>query len=288
MGRQVRKFLQVRVYLQEKIEPFRNRRMNRTKEIYGNCRVYHPDGSLMFLCVEKRINWYLSRNLGEVICEKPLSIKLNFEPNGKGAYDSKYDENERMYLLGTKRNVCVVCGSEDLSSLTKHHVVPHEYRKFFPVEIKSRSPHDIVPICRKHHSIYENEHANKLKRKLEKELGIDPANSVYSGMKTIARAVAFAKIIMDPDRVLSIPLPKIEYFMSEIRKYFGEAPLTEIAEINMRVTSREMVEEVAKKVIEGMTENDINNFIKMWRTDFIMSMNPQFLPEGWSITHGIK
>ena len=33
----------------------------RKNKIYGNCKVYSPNVNLMFLCVEKKANWYLDR-----------------------------------------------------------------------------------------------------------------------------------------------------------------------------------------------------------------------------------
>tara|TARA_R110000824_G_scaffold218435_1_gene405030 strand:- start:5020 stop:5802 length:783 start_codon:yes stop_codon:yes gene_type:complete len=129
----------------------------RTQLIYGNCQVLSPDGELMFRCLRKRADWYLKRNLAEVIEEDPLTIKLNFEPKGKG-------ENHDLLLI-PRKNLCVVCGTEDLNVLTRHHIVPYEYRKYFPEKEKSNNSAFIVPICRKCHDEYE-EIANKHKKKI--------------------------------------------------------------------------------------------------------------------------
>jgi hypothetical protein len=231
----------------------------RNKIIYGNCRVHHPDGSLMFLCIEKRARWYLNRDLAKILSEDPLSIQLTFEPNGRGAAD--HDEKEMSYHLGVKSNSCVVCGSDDLETLTRHHVVPYEYRKFFPESIKGRSSHDIVPICRKDHDEYENSYATKLKREFEKKLGIETAVSVYSGMSSMAKAHNYARMLMDPDKVLRLPAGRISYFTKEIKRVFGNMSLVEIAEINMKQVSKEKVEAVAKMVVESMkTQEEIQNF----------------------------
>ena len=92
--------------------------IKRTTKLYGNCKVYSPDNQLMFRCLEKKIKWYLDRGLAELIEESPLSIRLKFEPKGKG---------ERIDKLKVERNnICVVCGVTDLSILTKHHIVPYQ------------------------------------------------------------------------------------------------------------------------------------------------------------------
>jgi len=134
--------------------------VKRKNIIYGNCKVFSPQDELMFLCLEKKAKWYLDRGLAIIVKEDPLEIKLTFQPNGKGhTFNSAY-------YLAKKENKCVVCGETDIKELTKHHVVPSEYVKHFPLEVKSRSSHDIVAICQKCHYDYENNHAQKLKMML--------------------------------------------------------------------------------------------------------------------------
>ena len=49
---------------------------------YDNCKVYHPNGKLMFYCSLKRLNWYLKNDLAEKLDD--TSIKLTFTPKGEG------------------------------------------------------------------------------------------------------------------------------------------------------------------------------------------------------------
>lgn len=266
----------------------RDNNKKRTQIIYGNCKVYHPNGTLMFLCVEKRARWYLDRNLATVIEDDPLTIKLTFEPSGSGAGELSTEETE--YLLGIKHNHCVVCGTDDLSILTRHHVVPTEYRKFFPLKYKSRSSHDVVVICQKHHNEYENNHALKLKRSLEKSLGVESVKSVYTGMLKWVKANRYAKMLMDPDMAIKLPKSRVYYFMKEIQKNFGDMSIVEVAEIDALKHFREKIEVVSKSVVEKLEEDPvaIQDFIMLWRKNFIEAMNPQYLPKGWSINHQIN
>ena len=39
------------------------------------------------------------------------------------------------------------------------------------------------------------------------------------------------------------------------------------------------------KILE---EDRISDFIKLWRTHFLKSMEPKFLPLGWSVDHTIE
>jgi hypothetical protein len=37
-----------------------------------------------------------------------------------------------------------------------------------------------------------------------------------------------------------------------------------------------------------MSEGKISDFIKLWRTNFLQSMEPKFLPLGWRVDHTIE
>lgn len=108
--------------------------------IYDNISVYAPpDSNLIFRCSRKKADWYLTRNLARSI--SPTSIHLTFSPAGQGrAGDS--------YFLEARENKCVVCGKETAEAgATMLHVVPEQYRKWFPLRLKSHSSHDILVAC---------------------------------------------------------------------------------------------------------------------------------------------
>lgn len=249
----------------------------RTKPIYGNCKVYHPDGTLMFLCLEKRANWYLERNLAEIVDTNPLTIKLNFVPKGTGNYDEFY--------LSVKSNACVVCGEKKIEDLTKHHVIPVEYRKHFPEEKKSRSSHDIVIMCTKHHYEYENNFAHKFKRKIEEELGLIRSHIIRDRSRT-GKAYSYAGILLDLERVKKIPSARIEFFMKEMKEMFGTDDPYEVSKMNIIKKMEKEEDEIGCQVVEKLT--DIDEFAKKWRQHFIESMNPQFMPDKWKIDYKIK
>ena len=68
--------------------------------------IHAPDGELLFLAPRKKVMWYLTRNLAEKMCDDPLTIRLSFEPHGRGHAGIKY-------YLSSHDNHCVVCGKED-------------------------------------------------------------------------------------------------------------------------------------------------------------------------------
>ena len=53
------------------------------KAVYENCKMVAPDGELLSNCDLKKAMWYLERELADKICDKPFTIKLRFEPNGR-------------------------------------------------------------------------------------------------------------------------------------------------------------------------------------------------------------
>jgi len=252
-----------------------NKSKGREKEIYGNCKVLHPNGNLMFLCLPKRANWYLERDLAEVIEEKPLTIKLTFEPKGSGHIEDNYH-------LGEKNNACVVCNCDNLEYLTKHHVVPREYRKWFPLEFKSRSSHDVVVLCSECHSQYERGFADKLKRELEEAAGLQYMNTMHQDQMKTLTVYNYAKLMMDADKILKVPEGRIEYFLKEMKRIFKTDNPAEVYNLPIHKMIREEIDSVAKSVVAS---KDIVEFTRMWRQHFIDSMDPKFLPIGWSVDY---
>lgn len=92
----------------------------RKSVMYHNCRLLAPDDTLLCTCDKRKAMWYIGKEIGELICEEPLTVRLLFEPAGVPGPDREYYQTE-------KKNICVVCGRED--SYIRKHVVPHEYRR---------------------------------------------------------------------------------------------------------------------------------------------------------------
>lgn len=117
---------------------------------YENYSLFHPDGTLMCFCSAKRANWYFDRGLAEQT--GPKEFKLTFQPRGYG------DPN---VLLGNRDNICVITGERD--NLTKHHVVPAQFRRLFPIAYKDKNSMDLLLLTREAHNDYER-HATEFKQ----------------------------------------------------------------------------------------------------------------------------
>uniref|UniRef100_A0A7N0TFL9 HRDC domain-containing protein n=1 Tax=Kalanchoe fedtschenkoi TaxID=63787 RepID=A0A7N0TFL9_KALFE len=131
--------------------------------VYHNCRIYADDGRLLCYCDRRKLEWYLRRDLAELVEEDPPGIKLKFEPKGRPE-----DEDNDFYIQ-TKKNICVGCGEQN--HYLRYRIIPSCYRIHFPEHLKSHRSHDIVLLCVDCHEI-AHAAAEKYKRRIAVELGI--------------------------------------------------------------------------------------------------------------------
>lgn len=251
----------------------------RKNPIYGNCRILSPEGKLLCLCLPKKANWYLDRDLAEIVEEDPLTIKLNFQPQGN------WQEGDD-YSLSAKENKCVVCNTEE--DLTSHHIVPYCYRKFFPKEIKSHNSHDVVPICIKHHTEYEENYAIKLKQYLATVYNA-PIDVEFHNKTDLGLVVRYARLLQN--KFDKLPYKRKREIINFIREYHGEfGRLRQIillySSVDLRETKNESHGEiVVKQLIET---NSIQIFVENWRNHFIESMQPRYMPKHWDLYRPVE
>lgn len=116
-----------------------------------------PDGELLCTMDRTKAEWYKKKGLAVLVAEDPLRMRLCFEPSGRAVGQTG------QYDLLPKENRCVVCGTKE--NLSRKFIVPKEYRKFFPVVMKSHSSHDILLFCLDCHRTSHMED-NRLREKL--------------------------------------------------------------------------------------------------------------------------
>lgn len=223
-----------------------------------------PDGVPMVRCSQDRANWYLSRNLAEVVSEEPYVIRLTFIPGGLGKADDPFYLQERA-------NICVVCGTDQ--KLSRHHCIPSCFRRYFPIEIKECAAHDILPLCVKCHHKYERI-ADQKKKELCVKYDREPRTKRMKAYGAANTLLKVGNII--PDDVT-------EKLTQRVRDYLGKEEITfeDLCAVLEEGPFRAVVDwEMTAKTID-----DIPAFIEMWRKHFVDTMKPQFMPEHWSI-HG--
>ena len=244
------------------------RTVTKDRKIYGNCQVLSPDGHLMFRCEMKKANWYLKKDLAEIIIEDPLTIKLKFQPNGLGNHN-------KIYGLTEMENKCVVCGSEDF--LTRHHVVPICYRKHFPIEIKSHSFHDVLSLCADCHEGYERD-AFQLKLNLAHKYDA-PINGELFDNKDFLKIRRIAGCLLRNDK---IPICRVNQMKSEIKSYYSWKRITKKRLEDIITTKVRVYNRTHGEIVVSNIEN-LNEFIVEWRKHFIDNNDCKYLPKNWSI-----
>lgn len=254
---------------------------SRKNKIYGNWTVLSIRGEEIFKCLEERANWYLVRNLATRISENPPTIQLNFEVKKEG---NKGDA----YYLSSKKNICVKCGTDNLEVLTKHHIVPQMYRKYMPLNIKSRNSFDVVPICFKHHDEYER-FADELKNNISNKYNA-PINGIYVECNELEKKIQAIKssivIVKHGDK---IPFERKVKLLSCVRDYLEKADILDEDIYKLSVTpveSKKRIKTHGQIVMEQI--EDHQGFVEMWRFHFLEYVNPKFMPDYWDPKRSIN
>jgi len=244
--------------------------VDKDRKVYGNCQVQSPDGTLMFRCGERKTNWYLKKGLADIISDDPMVIRLNFEPKGKGYHNSEWG-------LVKMENKCVNCGSDEF--LTRHHVIPYCYRKYFPIELKSHNFHDVLVMCPECHESYERK-ADIVKKELG-DMYDAPISGITDFDKTASKMKRIAHCLLYQEKV---PKERIEEMKNILRENFGWERIT-----NRRLVylSNQLITKNIKNHGEIVCENidDYQEFVEMWRKHFLENNSCGHLPKNWSITY---
>lgn len=242
--------------------------------MYGNILVCAPDGHMLFRCDCKRANWYLKRGLAVEVSQGV--INLTFEPAGRR------DDNDE-YTISPKGNKCVVCGTEDVSVLTRHHVIPDCFRKFLPLQYKSRNSHDVVPICIEHHVEYEST-VDEFKEILFDKYGIGEVDII-----NLNKNLSTARLLLNS--IDTIPPSRYAFISMLFSKYSG------VSDVN-HDTLTMYIESVENGCIEVKNRNQmlaervvelgkLDEFVVSWRKHFVNTMKPVYLHEKWDINREV-
>lgn len=232
------------------------------KILYDNYKMVHPDGTLMCFCSLKRANWYVDRGLAE-FDEKNI-VKLKFRPNGFGEPD---------VLLEGRKNICVMSGVTTM--LTRHHVVPSQFRTHFDLKYKDKNSLDIVLLNRERHDEYEIM-ANDFKNRLEADFIIENGDlfevekEKYKEFAEARKASAVLNTIK-----ARIPVDKQIYMQMRIDGILERYGVS-IDEIKKLLINPE--NKYSKHIVEYF---GTENLIVLWKLHFIKYAKPQFLPEYW-------
>lgn len=240
------------------------------RPLYGNCLVRNPIGDAIFRCDLRKMKWYLSRDLAEQVQDSPPVIQLRFQPNGLGHLGDPF-------FLTPRKNRCVVCGTDE--RLTRHHVVPRCYRRYFPEDYRRYGSYDVFAICVEHHEEYEDT-VETYREVLVKEYGAPAGGIGGRAEPTIGRAISAAwALVRHKDKMPAWRIAELERI---VKHEFGQE-LTEKDLRDIMWRNRWVGKSHGRLVMEqvnGCYER-LNAFMVRWRKHFVETMDPQFLPEHW-------
>ena len=269
-------------------------------------------------CDKKKVEWYLARNLAVSASEDNRTIKLTFEPQGRGFSELEFIDNK--FYTVDRDNKCVVCGSTD--KYLKYHIVPLLYREHFPNSFKSHRSHDVVLLCLNCH-VQANKETEKLKLEIAQKFDcpvIGPNNPLLLLRNKVLTMTKFGlsywknkdAIPKDRKKILKVELrnlyselekeEKIKKFMENegFLFNFNKNNLIKIDEKfvsmckhfsknhkNLKENSNKDFKNLhGKMVVEKLkTNQELKDFILLWRKNFIDKLNPKHLPTAWNVYH---
>lgn len=277
--------------------------------IYESCKMLAPDGEVLCVCDNKKMNWYVSRKLAEIVSQEPPVFRLIFEPNEKGCNDE--DGKDSKFYTTERLNRCVVCGSDD--QYMRFHIVPVLYRQFFPEQLKSHKSHDVNLLC-----FNCNEKANKLYEIKKKQISEQYSVPLVVHSKTqedfqcVDQLVRKAKTLCQKDNLLpeegKLNLKKqIAELINRLKQSIDYSDVFAVLFANkggiaLDDLNDDVFEKIAKyrphKLSSSAKKNlhgklvvdqikDLKAFIKEWRIFFLEELEPKFLPSEWRIDHQI-
>eukprot|EP00826_Nyctotherus_ovalis_P060266 TRINITY_DN8435_c0_g3_i1.p1 TRINITY_DN8435_c0_g3~~TRINITY_DN8435_c0_g3_i1.p1 ORF type:complete len:289 (-),score=60.72 TRINITY_DN8435_c0_g3_i1:119-985(-) len=263
--------------------------------------IMDPNGNLFCSCDKHRIEWYVRKNLGTIVHENPLTLKLSFQPISPSSPQEQAEENKS--YTEPRERCCVACGAT--RNLLNYYVVPSCYRQHMPKEHKMHRGHDVLLLCEGCHDV-STKKAEKVKKMLNEKY-MKSAGSVEEELnrKKLESAKNMAENLMKLreheeswgiSRAKEKVLEKTLSLVNHLIKQGIIKPLKRDNEI-----SDEELKEIMKSEIKTIEKpsgepgeiivkslDDIAEFIRMWRKWFIENMEPKFLPKGWSVYYKME
>lgn len=258
----------------------------RKSPLYDNCFLQAPDGQPLCTCDKKKAKWYLDKGIGELLSEDPFIVRLLFEPSGRP--DSQQD-----YYLTAKENLCVVCGKAD--SYIRKNIVPHEYRRHFPTQMKDHNSHDILLLCTSCHAA-SNVHDGFLKQHLAEEFSAPQGceegvrlleDSDRRKVRSAARALLSARNGLPESRRAELEEMIKNYLNLNHDEPLTQDTMSQAASLETRIFN-ELYVPHGLKVVQAHAEQGLKGLMELerrWRQHFLNSMQPKHLPPLWSVDH---
>lgn len=233
----------------------------RSSPLYDNCKLLAPDGDLLCFCDRSKAEWYVKKGRGvQIESESVYTVQLNFEPSGRAV--AEVGE----FYRSEKENRCAVCGSEE--NLVRKNVIPHEYRKFFPSVMKSKTSHDILLLCIECHqksNISENVLRLKLKAKCNAPLEGDKNEEDIEAAKILKCHQKLARALLKGN---NIPDSRIQEMKEILESAYPGDEINDdfLIDLMSQQPSTTILNSHGNIVVQKFIENEgLVALEKMWR-----------------------
>uniref|UniRef100_A0A2C9LLN1 3'-5' exonuclease domain-containing protein n=1 Tax=Biomphalaria glabrata TaxID=6526 RepID=A0A2C9LLN1_BIOGL len=253
----------------------------RQRPLWDNCKLEAPDGALLCTCDTKKAQWYLDNKLGDAVCEDPLTVRLRFEPANR-------PQSDRNYYLQEKENLCVVCGHD--KDYVRKYIVPSEYRKYLPEQLKDHSSHDVLLLCTDcHRKSCDSDIILRMQLAQECNAPLESGSSAKVVLDHDLQKVRSAARALKANRK-TIPEKRVHELEEILKMFYGvgtisQDVLEQATSIDARFNREDYIPH-GKKVVEHVKKTkDLLSFQARWRQHFLDTMKPQFLPAFWSVDY---
>jgi exonuclease 3'-5' domain-containing protein 2 len=291
-------------------------------QAYSNCRILSASGALIAHCDRSKALWYLSRGLAshvsgslkrgpvpasapDCVEEEPLTVLLTFRPEER----RDGSDFERLASPVPRRNRCVVCGTEQ--TLSRYHLVPRSYQKFFKVQYKAKQSTDIVLLCVDCHEV-ANRHVMALKLRIAAEYSAPLQGEGLVVPTRTERAVvkSASALLRGVDRV---PSPRVAELQATCRAWWAAHAPAALARLDALDSAalqcaarlgrepprkggwqaamaasgafRPHGQIVVDRLHEDASDDAVQAFIMRWRAHFVHALAPRYMPDDWRMDY---
>ena len=231
-------------------------------------------------------------------------------------------ESSILYNTSHKKNICVACGVSD--GLMRHYVVPYSYRRLLPTKFKSHLPHDVVLLCLDCHLVADHTGIQQREVVFERIYRTDAdsarptiPNPHLRHVKSCAQALWKHRQKLPVDRAVECEKVVMEYLST-----LPDGEMEDVDDVSATTStstqepqpqqepqlSNEILEKLVLETLETTDfpnpkyvpisvlvtnslksdDDDVTQFIISWRQLFIDTLQPRYLPTGWSVDSNVE
>ncbi|XP_048394161.1 exonuclease 3'-5' domain-containing protein 2 isoform X2 [Stegostoma tigrinum] len=231
----------------------------------------------------------------------PFKGKVGSSRGEDGTGDINSQQRRRNKKLGTNQKSASHLNTPDPRRIqhkplgvgysARKNIVPHEYRRHFPVQMKDHNSHDVLLLCTACHAA-SNYYDNVLKQQLAVEFNapIGCEESVRLLEDPARRQVrSAARVLLHAE---GLPEARRKELQDVLKAFYGVQTLTtEILEEGASLGTRVLNESYVPhglKVTQSCAVGGLRALMsleKRWRQHFLDYMRPRHLPPLWCVDH---